>query len=147
MLLLREGQTGEAWEPSKKQRSFGNLRALDIKVLPLSLERRCPWPRRLIAGLCHRGCQSSVRVWSMWDLCWTEWKWDRIFFLSEYFGFALSVSLYQCPILFCVVLLLFSEGRASEVLAPECSAVSGMGNALDRNEISYYVGRSSSKVS
>jgi hypothetical protein len=31
MLLLAEGQTGEAWEPSKEQRSFGNWAALDNK--------------------------------------------------------------------------------------------------------------------
>jgi hypothetical protein len=33
-LLLPEGQTGEAWEPSKKQCSFGKRRALDRKVFP-----------------------------------------------------------------------------------------------------------------
>jgi len=37
MLLLPEGRTGEAWVPSKKQCSYGNRRALDITVLPLSL--------------------------------------------------------------------------------------------------------------
>jgi hypothetical protein len=35
MLLLPEGQTGEAWEPSKKQRSFGNRGALDRKGFTL----------------------------------------------------------------------------------------------------------------
>ena len=35
MLLLPEGQTGEAWEPSKKQCCFGNRGALDRKVLSL----------------------------------------------------------------------------------------------------------------
>jgi hypothetical protein len=35
MLVLPEGQTGEAWEPSKKQCSFGNRETLDIKVFLL----------------------------------------------------------------------------------------------------------------
>jgi hypothetical protein len=35
MLLLPEGQTGEAWEPSKKPCCFGNRAALDRKVLSL----------------------------------------------------------------------------------------------------------------
>jgi hypothetical protein len=35
MLLSPEGQMGETWEPSKKQYSFGNLGALDRKVLSL----------------------------------------------------------------------------------------------------------------
>lgn len=39
MLPLPERQMGEAWEPSKKQRSFENREALDRKVLPLSLQR------------------------------------------------------------------------------------------------------------
>jgi hypothetical protein len=33
MLLLPEGRTGEAWEPSIKQRSFGSRRTWDGKVL------------------------------------------------------------------------------------------------------------------
>jgi hypothetical protein len=33
MLLLPEGQEGEAWVPSRNQYFFGNLAALDIKVL------------------------------------------------------------------------------------------------------------------
>jgi len=37
ILILTEGQTGETWEPSKKQCSFGNQRALDRQVPPLSL--------------------------------------------------------------------------------------------------------------
>jgi len=41
-VLLTEGQTGEAWEPQKKQRSFGNRRALDRKVLPLRIQRSAP---------------------------------------------------------------------------------------------------------
>jgi len=35
-LLLPEGQTGEAWEHSRKQCSFGNRGAVDIKLLLLS---------------------------------------------------------------------------------------------------------------
>ena len=38
MLLLTEGQTGEAWEPPIKQRSSGNRWALGIEVLPLRLK-------------------------------------------------------------------------------------------------------------
>jgi len=30
MLLVLEGQTGEFWEPSYKQRAFGNRKALQI---------------------------------------------------------------------------------------------------------------------
>ena len=37
MLLLPEGQRGEAWEPSKKKLSFGNRGALDRKTFSLSL--------------------------------------------------------------------------------------------------------------
>jgi hypothetical protein len=33
--LLPEGQMGEAWEPSKKQYTFGNRGALNRKVLPV----------------------------------------------------------------------------------------------------------------
>ena len=32
-LLLPEGQTGEAWEPPKKECPSGNMGALDTKVL------------------------------------------------------------------------------------------------------------------
>jgi hypothetical protein len=32
----------------------------------------------------------------MWDLWWTKWHLDR--FLSEYFGFPLSISFHQCSI-------------------------------------------------
>jgi hypothetical protein len=40
MLLLPEGQSTDAWEPSKKQCSFGNRETLDRKVLSLcSLQR------------------------------------------------------------------------------------------------------------
>jgi hypothetical protein len=35
MLLLPEEQMGYAWEPSKKQCSFGNRGALDRKVLSM----------------------------------------------------------------------------------------------------------------
>jgi hypothetical protein len=35
MLLLPGGQMDKVWEPSKKQRSFGNWRALDRKVFSL----------------------------------------------------------------------------------------------------------------
>jgi hypothetical protein len=37
MMLLPEGQTGEAWEPSKKLFSFGNRGALDKKYFRLAL--------------------------------------------------------------------------------------------------------------
>jgi hypothetical protein len=35
ILLVPEGQMAEAWEPFKKQRSFGNRAALDRRVLTL----------------------------------------------------------------------------------------------------------------
>jgi hypothetical protein len=35
MLLLQEGQTGEAWEPPKKRHSFRNWAALEWKVISL----------------------------------------------------------------------------------------------------------------
>jgi hypothetical protein len=38
MLLLPEGQTGRAWEPSKKQCPFENPGALDRKELSTTLE-------------------------------------------------------------------------------------------------------------
>jgi len=39
MLLLAEGQTGEAWEPSKQQCSCYIRRAVDTKIMSfLSLE-------------------------------------------------------------------------------------------------------------
>jgi hypothetical protein len=34
-VLLQEGQTGEAWDPAKKRRSFSRRLALNIKVLAL----------------------------------------------------------------------------------------------------------------
>jgi hypothetical protein len=37
ILLLPEGQTAEAWKPSKKQCSFGNLGELSLFVLVSSL--------------------------------------------------------------------------------------------------------------
>jgi hypothetical protein len=39
MLLLPEGQTEVAWEPSKRQFSFGSQRVLDINILSLGLWR------------------------------------------------------------------------------------------------------------
>jgi hypothetical protein len=35
MLLLSQGQTGEAWKHSKNQRSFGKRGALHMKEIPL----------------------------------------------------------------------------------------------------------------
>ena len=37
MLLVPDGQTAEAWEPSKKQCYFGNLGALDRKVRRINI--------------------------------------------------------------------------------------------------------------
>jgi hypothetical protein len=39
MLILPEGQTGVAWEPSKKECSFGYGGVLDRKVLLLHLPK------------------------------------------------------------------------------------------------------------
>jgi hypothetical protein len=33
----------------------------------------------------------------MWDLWSTKWYWDRFF--PQYFGFPLSISFHQCPLL------------------------------------------------
>jgi hypothetical protein len=41
MLLLLQGQTGEAWEPSTKQDSFGNQEAMDRKLLSLLHVFKC----------------------------------------------------------------------------------------------------------
>jgi hypothetical protein len=30
----------------------------------------------------------------MWDLWWTKWHWDK--FLSNFFGFPLSISFHRC---------------------------------------------------
>jgi hypothetical protein len=32
----------------------------------------------------------------MWDLWYSKWHWDR--FLSEYFGFPMSISFHRCSI-------------------------------------------------
>jgi hypothetical protein len=62
---------------------------------------------------------------------------NGIGFLFENFGFYLSVSLHNFPTFICFVILLFSNGRASEAWVPESSAFSGRGDTLDRNEISH----------
>jgi hypothetical protein len=49
------------------------------------------WP------VCYREGMASIPGQSVCDLWWTEWHWDR--FVSEYFGFPLSVLLQQCFIL------------------------------------------------
>jgi hypothetical protein len=39
------------------------------------------------------GGLGSLQDQSMWDLWWTKWHWDR--FLSEFFGFPLSISFHR----------------------------------------------------
>jgi len=45
----------------------------------------------------HRGGLSSIPGQSVWNLWWTKWHYDR--FLSQHFGFPLSVSFHQWSIL------------------------------------------------
>ena len=52
----------------------------------------------------YRGGAGSILAQSVWDLQWTNRQWDR--FLSGYFDFALSGSLYQCFTLVLIFLLL-----------------------------------------
>jgi hypothetical protein len=47
----------------------------------------------------------------MWDLWWTTWHQDR--FLSEYFGFPLSISLHQCSTLIFIHIWFLAEGQRS----------------------------------
>jgi hypothetical protein len=49
----------------------------------------CRYPPAVEARVRSRGQ-------SMWDLWWKKWQWDR--FLSEYFGFPMSVSFHWCSI-------------------------------------------------
>jgi hypothetical protein len=51
------------------------------------------WLRRL-APTSQREVPVSIPGQPMWDLWWTEWRWDRI--SSEFFGFRQSISLRQC---------------------------------------------------
>lgn len=45
----------------------------------------------------YRGSPDSVTDWSMWDLWWTHWHWDRV--SVRVFGFSLSVPFHQWCIL------------------------------------------------
>jgi hypothetical protein len=62
------------------------------------------------------GSPVSIPDQSMWDLCWTEWLWDR--FLSAYFGFRLSVSCHQCSKLIIIYMLLLPERQTDEAWEP-----------------------------
>jgi hypothetical protein len=44
----------------------------------------------------YHGCPGSYPDWSLWDLWWTKWHWDRFF--SKFFGFPLSISFCHCSI-------------------------------------------------
>jgi hypothetical protein len=55
-----------------------------------------PWLKRLVAGLSSRRpafVPGSVHV----AFAGTKWHWDR--FISEFFGFPLSISFHHCSIL------------------------------------------------
>jgi len=52
----------------------------------------------------------------MWDLCWTEWQWDRFF--SKYIIFPLLVSFYRCSILILIFMLALPEGQTDEAWEP-----------------------------
>ena len=42
-----------------------------------------------------RWSTDSITGLSSWDVWWKRWPWE--WFLSEYFGFTLSLILHQCP--------------------------------------------------
>jgi hypothetical protein len=50
------------------------------------------WLRQLVADLSPRRPGFAPRS-VQWDLWWTKWHWDR--FLSEFFGFPLSISFHR----------------------------------------------------
>lgn len=71
----------------------------------------------------------SVSVQSIHDLWWRGWHWDR--FYSGYFGFLLSLSFHQYPILIIYTLLL--SGQTAEVWEPFKKRWSfGIWRVLDR---------------
>ena len=45
----------------------------------------------------RQGGVGSIPDQSMWNVCWTKPQWDRFF--SVYFGYRLSVSFHQYPVL------------------------------------------------
>jgi hypothetical protein len=68
------------------------------KIRPININLN-KGPRHCSGGYSpasHRGGPGSIPGRSMWDLWWTKWHWDR--FLSEYFGFPLSISFHRFSI-------------------------------------------------
>jgi len=46
-----------------------------------------------LTPVCHHGGPGIIPGWSMWDLCWAKWQWDRFF--TQNFSFPWSVSFDQ----------------------------------------------------
>jgi hypothetical protein len=57
---------------------------LPARLLGLQTERKIIWSFTICVFLIELRFLNY-----MWDLWWTKWHWDR--FLSEYFGFPLSI--------------------------------------------------------
>ena len=58
----------------------------------------------------------SILVRSVWELWWTNWRCDGIFFCPKYFGLSISQLVYCWFIPICILMLLLAEGQAGEVL-------------------------------
>jgi len=64
----------------------------------------------------HRGNRGSIPVQPMLNLSWMKWRWDT--FLSEHFGFPLSVSFHYCFILTFAYMLLLPEAQTDDTREP-----------------------------
>ena len=87
--------------------------------MSLSHGRFCP-PLPALLPVTLRHDQLLTAEQSMWDL-WRI-KWHRYGFLSQYFGYPMSVSQYQCSVLIFILILLLSEGQAGEGWEPSDKA-------------------------
>jgi hypothetical protein len=73
------------------------------------------WPCHASDGYspaCHGRSPHLTPAQNMWDLRWTKWQSDR--FLTQYFGFPLSVILHQCSTLIFIYILRLIEGQNLE---------------------------------
>ena len=108
-LLLAERQTGEAWEPSRKQCASGSREALDRKLSQFS------WATLLVADLPPRGHGLYLALFHVGH------SGQRV--CCMFCGYPLSALFHQCYVLISTSILL-SEGRAIEVWDPskkQCS--------------------------
>ena len=99
-LLLAERQTGEAWEPSRKQCASGSREALDRKLSQFS------WATLLVADLPPRGHGLYLALFHVGH------SGQRV--CCMFCGYPLSALFHQCYVLISTSILL-SEGRAIEV--------------------------------